>query len=54
MSGSTFNLPADLCEVSHPLEDFRVSCLVPMRRLERHQEGRRPRGRDEKPQLPYL
>lgn len=37
-SGCTFNLPADLGEVSHPLEDFRVRRLVTMRGL--HRGGR--------------
>lgn len=36
--GSTFNLPADLGEVGHPLEDFGVSCLVSMRGLWRAEE----------------
>lgn len=36
----TFNLPADLCEVGHPFEDFGVSGLVSMRRLQREEEER--------------
>lgn len=31
----TFNLPADLGQVSHPFEDLGVSCLICMRRLQR-------------------
>lgn len=39
VSGCTFNLPADLGEVSHPLEDFGVRCLVSMRGLQRRGRG---------------
>lgn len=38
-SSCTFNLPADLGQVSHPFEDLGVSCLVCMRRLQREEEG---------------
>jgi len=37
---STFNLPADLCEVGHPFEDFGVRCLVSVRGLRGEEEGR--------------
>lgn len=37
-ASGTFNLPADLGEVGHPFEDFRVSCLVSMRGLQREEE----------------
>lgn len=40
-SGFTFNLPADLSEVSHPLEDFWVSCLVSMRGLQKEEEKKK-------------
>lgn len=35
----TFNLPADLGQVSHPFEDLGVSCLICMRRLQREEGG---------------
>lgn len=37
---ATFNLPADLSEVRHPLENFGVSCLVSMRGLQRAERKR--------------